>query len=58
MLIIRLQDRKALQPLFCSINAVLFPRWERFIPNLGMFCSQVGNNSLVLVCQQDRVIDK
>ena len=23
----------------------LFPRWERFIPRLGMFCSQGGNNS-------------
>ena len=23
----------------------LFPRWEHFIPRLGMFCSQGGNNS-------------
>ena len=21
----------------------LFPRWERFIPTLGMFCSHTGN---------------
>ena len=48
----RLSVNKELQAVHFLAH-YLFPRWECFIPRLGMFCSQRGNNSVPTDCLVD-----
>ena len=38
--------KNSIKEILRVIDKLLFPRWELFIPTLGIFCSQGGNKYL------------